>query len=182
MRAAFLDRDGVINRNAPPGDYVKWVQELEILPGAPEAIRILNDLGFVVIVVTNQRGVSLGTMSIENLEAIHSALTEQLAAAGARLDAIYYCPHAEHTCDCRKPATGMFRQALERFPDVALNQSVVVGDSWRDMDAASALGCARVLVAESEKAQRCANAEGIETAGSLIEAVKRYVVPGEKAG
>jgi D-glycero-D-manno-heptose 1,7-bisphosphate phosphatase len=121
-------------------------------------------------------------MSIEDLEAVQGAQAERLAREGARIDATIYCPHAEGACECRKPATGMFRQALEHFPDIELTQSVVIGDSWRDMDAARTLGCARVLVAETEQARRCADAEGIDTAGSLIEAVKRYVAGEEKAG
>jgi D-glycero-D-manno-heptose 1,7-bisphosphate phosphatase len=175
MRAAFLDRDGVINRNAPHGDYIRSVRQMEILPGVAEAIRMLNELDFRVFVVTNQRGVSRGLMSEDDVKAIHTFLTEQLDQAGARIDAIYYCPHEEGSCECRKPATGMFFKALEDFPEVAVADSVVIGDSWRDMEAAQALGCARIFIAETVDARTCAKQHGIEAASSLLEAVERYV-------
>jgi histidinol-phosphate phosphatase family protein len=180
MRAAFLDRDGVINRNAPTGDYIRSVAELEILPGVADAIRLLNNNDFRAIVVTNQRGVSRGLMSIEDVEEIHHALVQRLGDSGARIDAIYYCPHAEGACDCRKPGTGMFKQAMADFPDIAIGDSVMIGDSRRDMEAAQALGCARIFIADSDEARECAREQGADVAGSLLEAVDQFLVRPER--
>jgi D-glycero-D-manno-heptose 1,7-bisphosphate phosphatase len=138
---AFLDRDGTINRKAPPGDYVKRPDEVSLLPGAAVAIHRLNEAGVSAIVVTNQRGIALGRMTEEDLEQVHSELAGQLGvAAGARIDAFFHCPHDVGECDCRKPETGMFRQALERFPWIELPRSVVIGDSESDVEAGRALG------------------------------------------
>jgi D-glycero-D-manno-heptose 1,7-bisphosphate phosphatase len=175
MRAAFLDRDGVINRNAPIGDYIRSVREFELLPGVANAIRVLNQMQFRVIVVTNQRGVARGLMTASDVEEIHESLRAQVNQSGAHIDAIYYCPHEEDTCDCRKPATGMFLQALKDFPDIELTDSVVIGDSPSDMDAAKALGCDSFFIAETAEASRCATEHGIKAAGSLLEAVERHI-------
>jgi D-glycero-D-manno-heptose 1,7-bisphosphate phosphatase len=138
---AFLDRDGTINEKAPEGDYIKRPAEVVLLPGVAEAVRRLNDAGIWVIVVTNQRGIALGRMTERDLEAVHAELSAQLeAAAGARIDAFFHCPHDVGECDCRKPETGMFRQARERFPWIDLASSVVIGDSPSDVAAGRTLG------------------------------------------
>jgi D-glycero-D-manno-heptose 1,7-bisphosphate phosphatase len=139
--AAFLDRDGTINRKAPEGDYIKHPAEVTLLPGAAEAIRRLNDAGVMVIVVSNQRGIALGRMSESDLEAVQAALARRLrAAAGAWVDAVFHCPHDIGQCDCRKPQTGMFRQALARFPWIDPRRSVIVGDGESDVEAGRRLG------------------------------------------
>jgi D-glycero-D-manno-heptose 1,7-bisphosphate phosphatase len=145
--AAFLDRDGTINEKAREGEYIKRPDELSLLPGAAAAIRRLNDAPVTVIVVTNQRGIALGRMSEEDLAEIHRDLSARLrAAAGARIDAIFHCPHDVGQCDCRKPETGMFRQALERFPWIDLERSAMIGDSESDVAAGRALGLRTVHV------------------------------------
>jgi D-glycero-D-manno-heptose 1,7-bisphosphate phosphatase len=142
---AFLDRDGTINEKAAEGDYIKRPEELRLLAGAADAVRRLNDAGITVIVVTNQRGIALGQMSEDDLEQVHAELSAQLeSAAGARIDAFLYCPHDVGECDCRKPETGMFRRAVERFPWIELSASVVIGDSQSDVDAGTALGMGTV--------------------------------------
>ena len=139
--AAFLDRDGTINLKAPEGEYVTYVSELALLPGAAEAIRRLNDARILVIVVTNQRGIALGRMSEQDLAEIHAELEARLdAAAGARIDAFFHCPHDLNKCSCRKPATGMFIAARVRFPGIDFSASVTVGDSASDVEAGRALG------------------------------------------
>jgi D-glycero-D-manno-heptose 1,7-bisphosphate phosphatase len=138
---AFLDRDGTINAKPPEGEYIKRPDELRLLPGAAEAIRRLNDAGLRVIVVTNQRGIALGRMTEEDLEDVHRELAVRLrAAAEARVDAFFYCPHDRRQCTCRKPATGMFIQARERFPGISFAQSAMIGDSATDVEAGRALG------------------------------------------
>ncbi len=138
---AFLDRDGTINEKPAGGDYVKRPEELRLLPGAAEAIRRLNDAGVTVIVVTNQRGIALGRMTERDLEDVHAELAAQLErVAGARIDAFFHCPHHVGECSCRKPETGMFRHALERFPWIEVVQSVMIGDSDDDVEAGAAMG------------------------------------------
>lgn len=138
---AFLDRDGTIIAKAPEGDYIKGPSEVRLLPGAAEAIKRLNDAGIAVIVVTNQRGVALGRMSERDVEDAHLELAARLeAAAGARIDAFFYCPHEIGECDCRKPDPGMFRQAQARFPWIDLDRSVIIGDGDVDAEAGRRLG------------------------------------------
>jgi D-glycero-D-manno-heptose 1,7-bisphosphate phosphatase len=146
---AFLDRDGTINVRPPDGEYVVRPEDLVLLPRAADAIARLNAAEWLAIVVTNQRGVSLGRMSDADLAAVHRRLESELAEAGARLDGIYACVHGDGECDCRKPATGMFAQARAEHPDIDLATAVVIGDSWRDMRAAAALGSRRLLIAGS---------------------------------
>jgi D-glycero-D-manno-heptose 1,7-bisphosphate phosphatase len=157
-----LDRDGTINCKAPEGDYVKRPEELSLLPGAAQAIRRLNDDGIPVIVVTNQRGIALGRMTELDLGEVHAELTAQLeAAAGARIDALFHCPHEAGECDCRKPGVGMFKQALARFPWIDLAQSVMIGDSDSDVEAGRAMGMRTVRL-------------GVDAA-DLLEAVARLL-------
>jgi D-glycero-D-manno-heptose 1,7-bisphosphate phosphatase len=138
--AAFLDRDGTINVKAPEGEYITAPDQLRLLPGAAEAIRRLNETGALVIVVSNQRGIALGRMSPADLGAVHERLSELLEPAGARLDAVFVCPHDIGECDCRKPAIGMFEQAVERFPGIDIARSVMIGDSAGDVEAGEAFG------------------------------------------
>lgn len=138
---AFLDRDGTINQKAPEGDYVKRAEEVSLLPGSAEAVRRLNEAGIAAVVVTNQRGIALGRMTEGDLQRVHAELSAQLEeAAGARIDAYFHCPHDIGECDCRKPETGMFKQARERFPWIDLASSVMIGDSESDVEAGRSLG------------------------------------------
>lgn len=136
----FLDRDGTLNEKAPEGDYVKGPDELRMLPGAAAAVAALNEAGLRVVLVTNQRGVARGLMSAADVEAVHAALRGALAAAGARLDAIYVCPHEGETCDCRKPGIGLFVQARDADPAIDFARSIMVGDAASDVDAGRTAG------------------------------------------
>jgi D-glycero-D-manno-heptose 1,7-bisphosphate phosphatase len=137
---AFLDRDGTINEKAPEGKYIANPREVKLLPGAARAIRRLNDASIHAIVVTNQRGVALGRMTQNDLDAVNAELARQLsAAAGAHIDALFSCPHDVGECECRKPATGMFRQARERYPWITFETSAMIGDSASDVEAGQAL-------------------------------------------
>jgi D-glycero-D-manno-heptose 1,7-bisphosphate phosphatase len=105
------------------------------------AIRRLNDAGLKVIVITNQRGIARGKLTIETLDQIHSRLSDLIELeAGAHVDDFFYCPHQIGTCSCRKPDVGMFYQAAERWPDVDLSASAMVGDSLIDVEAGQKLG------------------------------------------
>jgi D-glycero-D-manno-heptose 1,7-bisphosphate phosphatase len=150
-KAAFLDRDGVINRKAPEGQYVTRWEEMVFLPGTCEAIRRLNNAGYLVIVVSNQRCVAKGLITTDELEALHAQIRERFQAAGARIDAIYYCPHdTEPPCVCRKPQPGMLLEAAQKH-DVNLAESWMIGDSEHDVEAGRNAGCKTVrLVVDNE--------------------------------
>ena len=148
----FLDRDGVLNQKARPGEYITSCEELVVLPGVPEAVAALNRSGRRVIVVTNQRGVALGLYTLEDLAQIHDKLTKELAERGAHLDAIYFCPHDKGQCACRKPGTGMFEQAFRDFPEAKPERSLMVGDSLRDIEAGQAVGMSTAFVTDGDSA------------------------------
>ena len=145
-RAVFLDRDGVINRGPADGGYILRWEDFHFLPGVAEAIALLRGAGWTIVVASNQRCVGKGLLPIEELEAIHQKMNEELARAGAKLDGIYYCPHGKETaCDCGKPAPGMLLKAA-REHDIDLNQSWMVGDSERDIEAGKRAGCRTVRI------------------------------------
>jgi len=177
VRAAFLDRDGVINRKAPDGEYVIHWEDFHFLPGVAEAIAQLNGAGFCVIVVTNQRCVAKGLLTEAELESLHRRMTDHLASAGARVDAIYCCPHEnEPPCSCRKPAPGMLLEAA-RCRGLDLTASWMIGDSAADIQAGKSAGCrtARVLV-ENPPMRESGNDGAMPcdadiTAASLLEAI-----------
>jgi D-glycero-D-manno-heptose 1,7-bisphosphate phosphatase len=137
---AFLDRDGVLNVKQPEGCYVTSPQQFELLPGAIGGLKLLACAGYRLIVVTNQRGVARGQLSLTGLEAIHSEMRRLLAEQGVALDGIYFCPHEKGTCDCRKPDPGLLRQAFRGFPDADPNKCVLIGDSVSDVEAARRAG------------------------------------------
>jgi D-glycero-D-manno-heptose 1,7-bisphosphate phosphatase len=139
-RAAFLDRDGVLNRKMPEGQYVTTPEEFELLPGAISGLQLLAARGYRLIVVTNQRGVARGKLTLDDLSAIHRKMEGLLAANGVELEAIYYCPHETDECDCRKPKPGMLLRAFESFPSLRPGESVLFGDSDSDIEAARRVG------------------------------------------
>lgn len=145
-RAVFLDRDGVVNRKAPEGDYVKTRAELELLPGVGGAVRRLNLSGWFVVLVTNQRGVARGMMTAQDLDEIHRDLAESLEKDGAHIDFISSCVHdTTDGCDCRKPRPGMLLTAA-REHDLDLDTSWMVGDRPSDIAAGRTAGCRTILV------------------------------------
>ena len=140
-KAVFLDRDGVINRKAPEGQYVTRWEEMEFLPGAHEAVAKLNRAGFLVVVVSNQRCVARGLVTSAEVDAMHARMRNEFETSGAKLDAIYFCPHENNpACDCRKPRPGMLFQAAQTH-DVDLTASWMVGDSDSDVEAGRTAGC-----------------------------------------
>lgn len=146
LTTVFLDRDGVINRKAPEGSYVTSWAEFEFLPGALDGLRLLAEHDLRVIVVSNQRGVGRGRIRPVDLADIHERMRAEAERAGGRIDAVYFCPHLEAGCACRKPAPGMLLDAARDFPGLRLELSALVGDRAHDMEAAAAVGAMRVLV------------------------------------
>ena len=144
----FLDRDGVLNRRIPDG-YVCTVDQLELLDGVVEAVTALTPLVGRVVVVTNQAGVGKGLMTLEALHQIHRLLVAHLTSQGGRVDAVLYCPHrAEEHCGCRKPQPGLAWQAVERWPDLDLSRTIMVGDSRSDCEFAERAGMRSMFIGE----------------------------------
>ena len=146
FRHVILDRDGVLNYEAPEGIYVRDPSEFHWLPGALEGLALLRRAGVRLSVATNPAGDGRGVMSLEQLAAVHERMQREAAAQGAALDAVLYCPHApEEQCSCRKPAPGLIEAAVARS-GVAASDTIVVGDDRRDLEAAQRAGVVAALV------------------------------------
>ena len=144
MKLIILDRDGVINHDSER--FIKSPAEWNAIPGSLEAIARLNQAGYRVVVATNQSGVGRGLFDMDTLNAIHEKMHSAAQAVGARIDAIFYCPHAaDANCDCRKPKPGMLHRLASCF-NVDLKDVPAVGDSLRDLEAAAAVGASPILV------------------------------------
>ncbi len=158
-KVIFLDRDGVINKKSSDGDYVKSWKEFEFLPGAKEALALLTVAGYKIFIISNQRGIARGLMSVEDLKDLHYRMESELNGHGAWLAGSYYCPHKnEDACFCRKPQPGLlYRAAREHYLD--LTKVIMIGDRPSDVAAAEAAGCRAILVQE----------------GGLLETVKRLL-------
>jgi D-glycero-D-manno-heptose 1,7-bisphosphate phosphatase len=182
VRFVFLDRDGVINRKPPEGDYVRDWACFAWLPGAVEAIAAMTRAGLTVMVVTNQRGVSLGLYTVEQLESIHREMQTHLAQHGARVNAIYYCPHDRGVCRCRKPGSGMFEQAFQEFSEAGPHNSVMIGDSLSDIQAGNNLGMQTIFIQGEPDRQAPGAVEAAALASgvaeSLLEAVEQLMLLG----
>jgi D-glycero-D-manno-heptose 1,7-bisphosphate phosphatase len=171
-KAIFLDRDGVINRKAPEGQYVTRWEDMQFLPGACEAIRLLNQAGFFVVVVSNQRCVAKGLITTDELDSMHARIRREFAAAGATIDAIYYCPHEiDPPCRCRKPRPGLLLDAARKH-EVDLDASWMIGDSERDVEAGATAGCHTAQLMGDAKSKNC-GADVI--ASSLLDAAHKIL-------
>lgn len=138
-RCVFLDRDGVINQKPASGEYIRSPGEFRLLPNAADWIRLFNELEFLVIVITNQRGIARGLMSEADLSLIHKKMLDELNARGAHVDDIFYCPHELNSCDCRKPRPGMLYAARDKW-NIDIERSLLLGDSDSDAELAAACG------------------------------------------
>lgn len=167
-RAVFVDRDGTLNLDP---HYLKHVDDLVLLPGSAEAIRLLNEAGWLVVVVTNQSGVARGYLTEEMLRLIHERLRQEVGRAGGRFDAIYHCPHLpEAGCACRKPGLGMIQQAQREFP-IDLARSWVVGDSRVDVELGQSAGARTALVPRNQRGHH-ADVEADVRASTLLDAAR----------
>lgn len=161
QKAIFLDRDGTINKYV---GFLRDIDEFELIPGVTEAIRKINNSGYLAIVVTNQPVIARGEVTVPELQLIHNKMETLLGAEGAYLDALYYCPHHPHKgykgeipelkidCDCRKPKPGMLVKAAEDF-NIDLSASWMIGDGENDVKAGIAAGCKAALIGEGEYGQ-----------------------------
>ena len=172
QKAIFLDRDGTINKEV---GFLKSIDEFELIPGAAEAIKKINNSGYLAVVVTNQPVIARGEVTREGLRDIHYYMETLLGEQGAYLDDIYYCPHHPHKgfegevtelkieCDCRKPKPGMLLKAAEEH-NIDLKHSWIIGDDHKDIEAGENAGCRTVFITNDPKTE-------LFEADSLITAV-----------
>jgi len=144
VKLIVLDRDGVVNYDSEK--HIKSPEEWRPVPGSLEAIARLNHAGYRVVVATNQSGIGRGLFDMSTLNAIHEKMHRALAHTGARLDAVFFCPHtADSRCECRKPKPGMLLEIGVRF-NAELKGVPCIGDGLRDLQAAEAVGAQPMLV------------------------------------
>lgn len=144
MKLLMLDRDGVINHDSE--QFIKSPAEWKPIKGSIEAIARLTQAGWRIVVATNQSGIARGLLDMSMLNAIHDAMHKAVVQAGGRIEAVFFCPHAaDSNCECRKPLPGML-QEIERRMNLSIAGMPFVGDSLRDMQAATAAGARPVLV------------------------------------
>lgn len=176
QRAFFLDRDGTINKYV---GFLRDINDFELIDGVAEAIRLINESGYLAIVATNQPVIARGEVTISQLQDIHDKMETMLGKAGAYIDALYYCPHHPHKgyegeveelkidCDCRKPKPGMLITAARDF-NLSLDQSWMIGDGENDVKAGRAAGCRTALIGSGNYGQDV-------TGESLLEIVKKIL-------
>lgn len=144
MKLIVLDRDGVINFDSD--EYIKSPDEWKPIPGSLEAIARLTQLGYHIVVATNQSGVGRGLFDMDMLNSIHDKMSKSVIHAGGRIDAVFFCPHTNmDKCDCRKPRAGMLIDIGKRF-NTDMEEVPVVGDALRDLQAAATVGAQPILV------------------------------------
>ena len=179
-RAVFLDRDGTINVEL---EFLYRPEDFEFIPGAPQAIRLLNEAGFRVIVVTNQSGIARGFYDEAAVSRLHRFMDVQLARFGARIDAYYFCPHHPEygtgdyrkSCACRKPMDGMLRRGAAEF-SLDLSASLIIGDRYVDVAAGLKAGCRAMMVRTGYGAAESAGLPPeIHVYADLLEAARAIV-------
>ena len=147
-KAIFLDRDGVINQERK--DYVKKLDEFRILDKTSDAINIIKNNGFLVIIITNQSAINRKLLSVQTLNKIHEKLQSYLEKYDTSFDGVYFCPHIpSENCECRKPKPGLIVQAVTDF-QIDLSQSYMIGDSETDVQTATNAGCKGILLKENQ--------------------------------
>lgn len=183
QKAVFLDRDGTINKYA---GFLRDKREFELIPGICDAVKCINNSGYLCVVVTNQPVIARGEVSFAQLDEIHNKMETLLGLEGAYIDGLYYCPHHPHKgyegeivalktdCDCRKPKPGLLLRAAEDF-NIDLKNSWMIGDSENDIKAGLAAGCKAVFI----KGEGTARMEGdfgqTDTLESVAEFVEKYI-------
>ena len=186
-RAVFLDRDGTINVEK---GYVHKAEEFELIQGVPEALRLLRENGFILVVITNQSGVARGYYPMEAVHRLHRHMDQELARRGAAVDAYYVCPHHPDgdvreyakVCECRKPMAGMLMEAA-RDHSINLASSYMIGDKPSDIEAGLKAGCRSLCVASGHGADgQPAESTGVPCFRNLLEAARAIVSEAEKRG
>lgn len=178
MRAAFLDRDGTLIRDA---HFLRDPAGVELISGVPAALQTLAAAGFALVVITNQSGIARGMLSEADYQAVRTRLDELLAAEGVTLTASYHCPHEPERsgpCECRKPGTLLYRRAATDH-GLDVTRSVYLGDRWRDVAPGRALGGRGILIPSpaTPEEDRARAAREAEVAVDLVTAVALVVGP-----
>jgi len=181
--AVFLDRDGVLNQDPP--HYAHRLDQLELIPRSAEAVKILKEHHYIVIILSNQSGVARGYYTENDVNIFNNALLMKLRECGGDVDAIYYCPHHPDAkiekyrsiCNCRKPKAGMLFKAAQDH-DIDLLNSYIVGDKLSDIEAGKAAGCHAILVLTGHGTDKMLekNDEDCLVAADLYEAVNKYII------
>lgn len=175
MSFLILDRDGVINEDSDA--FIKRPEEWIPIPGSLEAIAQLTARGFRIVVLTNQSGIARKLLDEAMLERIHARMLAAVEATGGRIEAIFHCPHGpEDFCECRKPRTGLFRAFAERY-GAELAGIPAIGDSFRDLEAARAVGAFPILVKTGKGRLTLARQPDLEfpTFANLYEAAQYLI-------
>lgn len=171
-KAIFLDRDGTICEEA---NYLSRAEDLRLFPFAANAVKLLNDNGFLVILITNQSGIARGFFDENALREIHEKLESELEKSGAKLDAVYFCPHKPaDNCACRKPKTKMIEQAARDF-SIDTENSWMIGDKAIDIETGRAANTKTALVLTGYGREENPNCKPDLIAENLLEAVKRII-------
>lgn len=175
----ILDRDGVINHDSP--EYIKAPDECHFIDGSIEAIATLHKAGFLVAIATNQAGIGRGLYTEETLAKIHEKIVAAVEKEDGRIDAIFYCPHhPDDHCDCRKPKPGLLHQ-IEKHFGINLNDTCLIGDSWRDIKAAITVGTKAILV-KTGNGEKTLEADhdltGVVICDNLADAVNWIITKG----
>jgi len=183
-KAVFLDRDGSVNVEK---HYLHRIEDFEFLPGAVEGMRLLQEAGFLLIVVTNQSGIARGYYSESDFHRLNDWMLEKLAAEGIHIAQVYYCPHLPDAlvaqyrmdCNCRKPKLGMYEQAVRQF-DLSYAGSYAIGDKLRDCAVCEKTACYGFLIEHNEKqdvidAVKHGRHPNMEYAENLLECAKKIV-------
>lgn len=181
-KAVFLDRDGTINVYK---GFLRDIDEFELIDGVADAIKKINNSGYLCIVVTNQPVIARGEVTYEQLDMIHKKMETLLGLDGAYIDGLYYCPHHPHKgyegeipelkidCKCRKPKPGMLYMAEKDF-NISLSDSFMVGDGENDIIAGNAAGCRSVLIANKQE-NTIDKGIAADVVNDVVEFVDKYI-------
>ena len=177
-KAAFLDRDGVINVDF---GYVSCWEDFEFIPGAIDGMRMLQDLGYLLVVITNQSGIARGYFNVDDYQKLTNHFQMYLSKCGVQLTGIYHCPHHPrflrsedpNPCNCRKPAPGLILQAQNDFM-ISLSQSILVGDQRSDIEAGSAAGVGTCFLINKQAERVSSLSDRLKQADSLLSCA-RYI-------
>ncbi len=175
-RAVFLDRDGTINIDK---GYMYKIEDVEFLPGAIEALRMLQEAGYLLIIITNQSGIARGYYTEKDFEELNDYMKAELMTQGVKISGVYYCPHLPNgeveryrkVCTCRKPATGLFERAVQDF-DIDLSASYAIGDKERDCSICLDTECKGFLIGRESANDRIRRVSSLKEAAEIITGVK----------
>ena len=183
-RAIFLDRDGTINVEKK---YLHRIEDFEFLPGVIEALKLFQDAGYLLIIITNQSGIGRGFYTEEDFQILNVWMIDKLKKMGIDIDKVYYCPHLPNAiiekyridCKCRKPAIGLYEKAINDF-DIDMEKSFAIGDKIRDCAICEKMNCNGYLIANNEseniiQAVQDGNYKNIAYEKDLLECAKLIV-------